>query len=428
MSSHHDLKPEVLRRFLRYVQLDTQSDPRAECYPSTPKQLEMLSLLADELRALDVPDVRHDEFGYVMARLPSTLKAARGKKDEVPAVGFLAHVDTSPDVSGTNVKPQVVERYDGGVITLPAAPDERLDPKELPDLNDCKGHSIVTSDGTTLLGADDKSGVAVIMTMAAYLMAHPEIEHGPIVIGFTPDEEIGRGTEHFDLERFGARYAYTLDGSRAGSIEQETFSGDAAEVIIEGRSQHPGYAKGMMVNAIKLAAEYVTRLPKNRLSPETTDGREGYVHPTTIQGTVERAVIQFILRDFDDAKLFGHREVLKQIATEVARLDERAMVRVEFSESYRNMRAALSTVPFVVTYAEEAIRRVGLKPFLEPIRGGTDGSRLTALGLPTPNLFTGSHNYHSRREWADVDEMAQAVLMLVELAKVWGEHGADPRA
>jgi tripeptide aminopeptidase len=424
MSSHHDLKPDVLRRFLGYVQLDTQSDPRAEGYPSTPKQLELLGLLADELRALDVPEVRQEEFGYVMARLPSTLKPGRSNKVDPPTIGFLAHVDTSPDVSGTNVKPQVIERYDGGVVKLPGAPDERLDPGELPDLLDCKGHTIVTSDGTTLLGADDKSGVAVIMTMAAYLMAHPEIEHGPVVIGFTPDEEIGRGTEHFDIQRFGATYAYTLDGARAGSIEQETFSGDAAEVVIEGRSQHPGYAKGKMVNAIKLAAEYVARLPKNRLSPETTDGREGYVHPTTLQGTVERAVIQFILRDFDDAKLLGHREVLKQIATEVARLDERATVRVEFSESYRNMRAALSKVPFVVTHAEEAIRRVGLEPFLEPIRGGTDGSRLTAMGLPTPNLFTGSHNYHSRREWADADEMALAVLMLVELTKVWAERGA----
>jgi tripeptide aminopeptidase len=426
MSNPHDLKPDVLRRFLRYVQLDTQSDPRAECYPSTPKQLALLSMLADELRALDVPEVRQDEFGYVTARLPSTLKPGRDGKTDVPTIGFLAHVDTSPDVNGTNVKPQVIEHYDGGVVALSGAPEERLDPAELPELLECKGHTIVTSDGTTLLGADDKSGIAAIMTMAAYLVAHPEVEHAAIVIGFTPDEEIGRGTEHFDIERFGARYAYTLDGSRAGSIEQETFSGDAAEVIIEGRSQHPGYAKGLMVNAIKLAAEYVARLPKNRLSPETTDGREGYVHPTAIQGTVERAVIQLILRDFDDAKLFGHREVLKQIATEVARLDERAMVRVEFSESYRNMRAALSTVPFVVTYAEEAIRRVGLKPFLEPIRGGTDGSRLTAMGLPTPNLFTGSHNYHSRREWADADEMAMAVLMLVELCRVWAEHGADP--
>lgn len=423
---HRDIKPDVLRRFLRYVRIDTQSDPNAECYPSTAKQLDLLRLLADELRELGVADVRQDEFGYVMATLPSTL--ARGNAaPEVPTVGFLAHVDTSPDVTGTGVSPQVIEHYDGGVIRLPAAPDEVIDPAEHTDLAHSKGHTLVTTDGTTLLGADDKAGVAAVMTAVAYLLAHPEIEHGPLAVAFTPDEEIGRGTEHFDLKRFGAKYAYTLDGSSAGSIEQETFSGDSGEVVIEGRSYHPGYAKDKLVNALKLAAELVTRLPKGRLSPETTSAREGYVHPVTIQGTVERAVVQFILRDFETPMLREHRATIQTLADEVQKLDARAVVRTSFSESYRNMRDSLSKVPFVVKYAEDAIKRLGIEPFLEPIRGGTDGSRLTAMGLPTPNLFSGAHNYHSRREWADVDEMAQAVTAIVELARLWAERGEPAR-
>jgi tripeptide aminopeptidase len=417
----------LLQRFLRYVRIDTQSDPQSPSYPSTRKQLDLLQLLADELRSLGVPDVRQDEHGYVMATLPSTVRAGASSNGALPTIGFLAHVDTSPDVSGAGVVPQVIDRYPGGPIVLPKAPDQRIEPAEFPELRRSEGHTLVTTDGTTLLGADDKAGIAEIMTAVAYLVAHPEIEHGPIAVAFTPDEEIGRGTERFSVERFGAAYAYTLDGSNAGSIEQETFSGDSCEVVIEGQNHHPGYAKGKMVNAIKLAAELVCRLPRAELSPETTAEREGYVHPTTIQGTVERASVQFILRDFDDAALLGHRRLIERIADEVRKLDERAVVKVTFAESYRNMRVKLSEVPHVVAYAEEAIRRVGIEPYLEPIRGGTDGSKLTAMGLPTPNLFTGAHNYHSRREFADVDEMVLAVETIIELARVWAERSVRAR-
>lgn len=416
-----NIKEDVLGRFLRYVQMDTQSDMRSDEYPSTAKQWDLLKLLAQELRELGVQDVRLDEYGYVMATLPSTL--SNGDGNDVPTIGFLAHVDTSPDVTGANVKPQVIERYEGGVITLPGAREQKLDPAELPALADAIGDTLVTTDGTTLLGADDKAGVAEIMTAVAYLLAHPEIEHGRLAIGFTPDEEIGRGTTYFDVGRFGATYAYTMDGGKGGGIQHETFSADSASVIIRGRSQHPGYAKGKMVNALKLAGEYLMRLPKDHLSPETTEEYEGYIHPTGIEGSVEKAIIRFILRDFDDQKLLDYRRFLEELAQDVNRLDERAEITVEFSESYRNMRAKISQVPHIVAYAEDAIRRAGLSPFSEPVRGGTDGSRLTAMGLPTPNLFTGGHNYHSRREWANVDEMVKAVQTIVELAKIWAERG-----
>jgi tripeptide aminopeptidase len=421
MNFDADIKKDVLERFLRYVQLDTQSDERSESYPSTAKQLELLKLLAEELRGLGVANVRMDEHGYVMATLPGTLP--KDHPLNVPVVGFLAHVDTSPDVTGANVRPQLIERYEGGVIALPADRSQTIDPEEIPALKKVVGHTLVTTDGTTLLGADDKAGVAEIMSAVAYLQAHPEIPRGPMAVAFTPDEEIGRGTKYFSIERFGAKYAYTIDGGEGGAIQHETFSADSAEVTIKGRSQHPGYAKGKMVNALKLAAELVTRLPKDHLSPETTEHMEGYVHPVRIEGSVEEARVNFILRDFDDEKLFSYRALLEGIASEVKALDERSEISVSYSESYRNMREEISKVPFTVEYAEEAIRRVGFRPFSDPVRGGTDGSRLTTMGLPTPNLFTGGYNYHSRREWADVDEMSKAVQMIVELIKVWGERG-----
>lgn len=420
-----DIKGEVLARFLRYVQIDTQSDESSQSYPSTAKQMNLLTPLAEELRALGVADVRLDEYGYVMATLPSNLPAAHPQT--VPTIGFLAHVDTSPDVTGANVKPQVIEAYAGGPIVLPADPTQIIDPAESLGLQSAIGNTLVTTDGTTLLGADDKAGVAEIMTAVAYLMAHPEIPHGPLAIGFTPDEEIGRGTDFFDLERFGATYAYTMDGSRGGGIQHETFSADTAIVTIQGRSQHPGYAKGRMVNAIKLAAEFIARLPKDHLSPETTSGYEGFIHPAIIEGSIEQVTLKLLLRDFIEAKLLEYRIFLQGLAAEVRHLDERAEIRVEFVESYRNMRDTLNKVPHLVAYAEEATRRVGLEPFHEPVRGGTDGSRLTAKGLPTPNLFTGGHNYHSRREWANVDEMAKAVEMIVALVQVWAERG-EPRS
>ncbi|MBI4705116.1 MAG: peptidase T [Deltaproteobacteria bacterium] len=416
-------KPEVLARLLRYVRIDTQSDDRNETFPSTPGQLTLLGMLADELRAMGVPRVVQDEHGYVMALLPGTISPEAARRRAVPTVGFLAHVDTSPDVSGKDVLPQVIERYDGGVIRLPGAPEVVIDPAEHPELGAVVGHGIVTSDGTTLLGADDKAGVAEIMTAVAHLAAHREIERGPVAVAFTPDEEIGRGTSRFDVAGFGASYAYTLDGSAGGAVESETFSGDAAEVTIDGRSEHPGKAKGKMVSAMKLAGELLARLPKDRLCPEATEDREGFIHPTRVVGNVQRAVVSFILRDFETPRLADQRRLIEDLCAEVGRLDPRARVKVEFSESYRNMRDALREVPFVVAYAEDAIRRTGLAPYFEPIRGGTDGARLTAMGLPTPNLFTGGYNYHSCREWASVDYMAQAVQMVVELVQIWAERG-----
>ncbi len=421
MNSDDDIKKNLLERFFRYVKIDTQSDERSETYPSTKKQFDLLNLLAEELRGLELADVRQDEWGYVMATVPGNLPADLSRS--VPTIGFLSHVDTSPDVTGAHVKPQVIESYDGGVLVLPGDTSQTIDPAELPWMKTAVGHTVVTTDGTTLLGADDKAGVSEIMTAVTFLMAHPEIPHGPIAIAFTPDEEIGKGTKYFDTERFGAKYAYTIDGSEGGGIQHETFSADSAEIVIRGRSQHPGYAKGKMVNALKLAAELVARLPKDALSPETTEEREGYIHPVRIEGAVEEARINFILRDFEDTKLLEHRAFLEGLASEIAALDNRAEVTVSFSESYRNMRETISKVPFIVEYAEEAIRRVDLEPFSEPVRGGTDGSRLTAMGLPTPNLFTGGQNYHSRREWVDVYYMVKSVRMIVELVKLWGERG-----
>lgn len=421
MNFDADIKKDVLERLLRYVKIDTQSDERSDSYPSTRKQLDLLNILAEELRGLGLVGVSQDEFGYVTATMPSTLKSDHPRV--VPTIGFLAHVDTSPDVSGANVKPQVIDSYDGGVITLSNESSQVIDPEEIPGLKTAVGHTLVTTDGTTLLGGDDKAGVAEIMTAVTYLLAHPEVEHGPIALAFTPDEEIGRGTLHFDIERFGAKYAYTIDGGEGGGIQHETFSADSAEIVIKGRSQHPGYAKGKMVNAVKLAAEIVARLPRDRLSPETTEGREGYVHPVRIQGTVEEAKLNFILRDFEEEKLMEYRSMLEGLVAEVGGFDGRAEIEISFSESYRNMRKTIDEVPFIVEYAEEAIRRTGIEPFAEPVRGGTDGSRLTAMGLPTPNLFTGCQNYHSRREWADVDFMTKSVQMIVELAQVWAERG-----
>ncbi|MBA3532611.1 MAG: peptidase T [Ardenticatenales bacterium] len=417
------MKKDVLERFLRYVQIDTQSNEESTSYPSTAKQMVLLNLLAEELRALGVPNVQQDEYGYVMATLPSTLPPTHPTANRVPTIGFLAHVDTSPEVTGANVRPQVIPAYQGGVITLVGDPSQKIDPAESVELSNSMGHTLVTTDGTTLLGADNKCGVAEIMTAVAYLMAHPEIEHGPIAIGFTPDEEVGRGAEYFDVTKFGATYAYTLDGSVAGEVQFETFSADAVTITFHGRNQHPGYAKDKMVNAIKLASEFLARLPKDHLSPETTSNYEGFVHPYGIEGGVEETRIKMLLRDFSEEKLLEYRIFLQGLAQEIKTLEPRAEITLEFRESYRNMRATLNKVHHVVEYAEEAIRRVGFEPASTPVRGGTDGSRLTAMGLPTPNLFTGAYNYHSLREWASVDTMVKAVETVVELVKLWAERG-----
>jgi tripeptide aminopeptidase len=410
-----ELAADVLERFVRYARIDTQSAHGAARAPSTEKQLDLSRLLRDELEEIGLEDVRLDEFGYVYGSLPG--------KDGAPPIGYIAHVDTSPDVTGTDVAPIVHEDYDGGVIELPND-GVRLDPEELPKLQGKVGHSIVTTDGRTLLGADDKAGVAEIVAAVAYLKRHPELEHAPIRVCFTTDEEVAGGAEHLDLERFGARFAYTLDGSELGEIEAETFNASKVTVRITGRSTHPGTAKGQLVNAVKLAADLVAALPRDGRSPETTEEREGFVHPTRIAGGAEQTLVEFIVRDHDAAKMEEHVALIRSLADELVAREPRAQVEVEEEEQYRNMGEVIARHPEVLETAEEAIRRLGVEPTHSIIRGGTDGARLSWRGLPTPNLFTGGSEYHSRREWASVHDMAAAAAMLVELAQVWAARSA----
>jgi tripeptide aminopeptidase len=407
------LAEDAAGRFLRYVRIDTQSEEDSTEYPSTAKQLDLLRLLLDELQQLGLADASIDEHGYVTATIPATVA------HEVPAIAFFAHVDTAREVSGAHVQPQR-RIYGGGEIPLGDS-GSVIRPEESPELAHHDGHELITTDGTTLLGADDKAGVAEIMAAAAYLVAHPEVPHGPVKIAFNPDEEIGRGVIHFPVESFGAVAAYTLDGSTAGEIQQETFSGAQVRMTVRGRSIHPGLAKGELVNAIKLAAEIVDRLPKDGLSPETTDGREGYVHPVVIQGDSAQVELRFIVRDFENDLLDRHVELLRALAAEVAATDERCSIEVESHIQYRNMRDTLDKHPQIVANLAEAVRRVGLEPRVTSIRGGTDGSALTAMGLPTPNIFTGGHDVHSEREWICVEDMGLASATVVELAQVWAE-------
>jgi len=408
----------VLERFLRYARIDTQAAEDSQTYPSTAKQLELSRLLVEELREIGLEDVELNEYGYVLATLPGTPGA--------PVIGLIAHVDTTPDSPGAGVTPIVHEDYAGGPIVLPGDPSQVLDPAEESELAARVGHDIVTSDGRTLLGADDKAGVAEIMTAVAHLHGTSE-PRANVRIAFTVDEEVGRGVEHFDVEAFGAEAAYTLDGSGLAELEIETFSARQVKVFIRGRGVHPGTAKGKLVNALKLAADLVASLPQGSLSPETTEGREGFVHPTRLTASAEQAVVTFIVRDHDDALLDAHTRLLQGLAAAIEAREPRAQVTVEMQETYANMRGAIEQHPHVVTAAEEAIRRQGLVPVRSLIRGGTDGARLSAMGLPTPNLFTGGQNYHSRREWASVQDMAAAAATVVELVRVWGEPDGASR-
>ncbi|HKY22470.1 MAG TPA: peptidase T [Vicinamibacterales bacterium] len=403
-------------RFLRYVTFDTQSDEHSPTYPSTATQLVLLNQLVSELKELGVADASIDQYGYVMATIPAT-----AGKEHVPVIGFVAHVDTSPEVSGANVRPIVHTNYDGRDLVLPDEPGMVLREADNPELAEQRGHDIITASGRTLLGSDDKSGVAEIMAAAEYLMTHPEIPHGTIKIGFTPDEEVGRGTQYFDVARFGARYAYTLDGPARGDLEIENFSADAMTLTFHGFNAHPGYAKGRMVSAIKLAAEFVHRLPRHGLSPETTERYEGYVHPHGIQGGVERATVKLLLRDFEAQGLDEKARMLTDLAAEVVRPFPSATVHVDRQESYRNMKEVLDRHPEVVEHAKTAMQRAGLKPRFREIRGGTDGARLSFMGLPTPNLFAGEHNIHSRLEWTSVQDMDKAVEVIVEICRSWAE-------
>lgn len=406
----------ALERFLRYVTFDTRSDERSSSTPSTPGQLVLLRQLVDELRATGIDDAEIDEHGYLMATVPATVP-----DPEIPVIGFIAHVDTSPEMPGAGVRPIVHRAYDGRDLVLPDDPSVVLRLADNPALAPQIGCDIVTASGLTLLGADDKAGVAEIMEAAAFLMTHPELPHGPVRIAFTPDEEIGRGANHFDVARFGATCAYTLDGGGRGELEFESFSADAITVTFRGFNTHPGYAKGRMVNAIKLAADFIARLPRTALSPETTFGYEGYVHPYQMDASVDRTSVKLLVRDFVTAALAEKETFIERLARDVAAGDPRAAVEFTIEQSYRNMREVLDRHPEVLAHAREAIRRAGLEPIERPIRGGTDGSRLSFIGLPTPNLFAGEHNFHSRLEWVSAQDMDKAVEVMVHLCRIWAE-------
>jgi tripeptide aminopeptidase len=402
----------VLDRFLRYVTVDTRADEASASCPSTPGQLVLQQMLADDLRAIGLTDVEVDANGYLMASVPATVAGS------VPTIGFIAHVDTSPEMPGRGVKPIVHRAWDGTDIVLPDDPSAVLRAREQPELAAQIGHDIVTASGATLLGADDKAGVAAIVAAVEHLIVHPEIPHGRLRICFTPDEEIGRGADRFDVARFGAACAYTLDGGSVGELEYESFSADVLRVTFVGFNTHPGYAKGRMVNAIKAAARFVERLPARRLSPETTDGYDGYVHPYQMDASVDRTTVRVLLRDFVTSGLRDQQALLEALARTVA-VETRTTVEFEVREQYRNMREVLDRHPDVVDRAREAIRRAGLTPIEKPIRGGTDGSRLSFMGLPTPNLFAGEHNFHSRLEWTSRQDLEAAVGVVVELARIW---------
>jgi tripeptide aminopeptidase len=405
----------VLSRFLRYVVIDTQSDPSSSAQPSTEKQKDLARLLAAELLEMGLPDAHMDEHGNVYATLP-----ANTEKD-VPVICFCSHVDTAPDFTGTGVKPQVVRNYGGGDIVLPGDPDRVIRPAEHPELANLIGNDIVTSDGTTLLGADDKAGVAEIMTAAAWLIDHPEVKHGTVKLLFTTDEEIGRGADKVNLEKLGARFAYTMDGSTAGDIENETFSADGIEIEISGVAMHPGFAKDRMENAIKIASDIVARLPKSQ-SPERTEDRQGFIHPVSIEGSMEKASLGFIIRDFVDEGLKQKEDLLEAIVRTVMADYPGSTYTFKVRQQYRNMKVVLDRTPEVVSYAVEAVRRAGMEPRLGSIRGGTDGARLSFMGLPCPNIFTGGHAYHSPLEWVSVQDMEKAVKTIVELVRIWEER------
>ena len=406
---------EVADRLLRYVQVDTQSDPYSYCFPSTEKQKNLSKILVAELQQMGIQDATMDVHGYVMATIPAT------HQKKVPVVCFCAHVDTAPDCSGTNVKPILHENYNGATIILPDDPTQIITTEAYPYLKNFIGKSIITASGKTLLGSDDKAGVAIIMEMVSYLMKNKNIEHGTIKILFTPDEEVGRGTEHLDIQKLGADFGYTLDGGELASFEMETFSADSLILHIQGVIAHPGAAKGVLQNAIKIAADIVSALPKNEWSPEHTEGRIGFIHPNHIEGGAETARIEFLVRDFDTAMLKLHAERIYVLAQKVIASNtdySKATVSMEVKEQYRNMREVIDQHPIIVEKALEAYKLVGLRPVVTPIRGGTDGSRMSFMGLPTPNIFTGMQAIHSKHEWVAVSDMEKSVEVLVKLVEI----------
>lgn len=414
----------LLDRFCRYVRIDTQSSDGSPSYPSTEKQKDLLRLLVEDLKAAGLADAEMDEWGYVMATLPSNLPPGHPAYGRVPTIGLIAHVDTYHEVSGKDVKPQVHRNYDGGDIVLPGDPSVVIRAAEEPALAACKGMTIVTTDGTTLLGADDKAGVAEILEVLWRFKEDPARLHGPIRVGFTPDEEVGRGTEHFDVKKFDATYAYTIDGSAVGELESETFCADSATVTVAGADVHPGYAKGKMINAVRILCDIVMALPQHR-TPETTEKREGYLHPINVNGNVSEAKASFIVRDFTEDGLHELEATLKAAAAWAERKYPGAKIEVTIKESYRNMKYILDRHPQVTDYAEEAIRRAGLDMKRSSIRGGTDGARLTFIGLPTPNLSNGSMNFHGKKEYVPLEWMESSVEVMLHLMDIWLEKSVD---
>lgn len=406
----------VAERFVRYVQVDTQSDPNSSTYPSTEKQKDLSRILVNELKQLGIRDAELDEWGYVYATVPSN------SKKNVPTICFCAHVDTSSDSSGANVKPIIHKNYAGENIILPDDPSIVITPTEHPYLKKKIGEDIITASGTTLLGADDKAGVAVIMDMVNFLVQHPELKHGDIKIPFTPDEEIGRGVDKVNLTKLAAQFAYTLDGGERGAFEDETFSADGVTITFDGISAHPGYAKGKLVNAIKVAAAFIDLLPRNDFSPETTDGRKGFVHPVQLSGIAEKATVQFIIRDFQTSKLSEYESFLKEKMQEAIEMFPGSRADFKVKEQYRNMKEVLDHYPQVAQYAREAIERAGASVINMSARGGTDGSRLSFMGLPTPNLFTGEMAFHGKHEYVSIQDMQKSVETCVHLAMIWEER------
>lgn len=411
-----NIKHTVVERFLKYVQIDTTADPLSISFPSSEKQKDLAKLLVEELLEIGLEDAEMDEWGYVYATVPSN-----SENSSIPTICFCSHMDTAPDCSGTNVKPILHRNYNGQPIVLPDDTNQVITTESHPYLNKKIGDDLITASGLTLLGADDKAGVAIIMDLAKQLMSHPDIKHGTIRILFTPDEEVGRGVEHLDMLKLNADYGYTLDGGPLGDIEDETFSADAVKVTIHGISAHPGYAKGKMVNAIKIASEFVNALPKDKWSPETTEEREGFVHPTSIDGGLEKATVSFIIRDHITDKLVEYENQLESI---IKMVTEQYNVKYEFevTEQYRNMKEVLQSVPFVTDYAIQAMKNAGIEPNPSIIRGGTDGSRLSFMGLPCPNLFTGEMGIHSKHEYVSVQDMEKSVKTLIELVQIWEKH------
>ncbi|WMT18382.1 peptidase T [Parageobacillus toebii] len=406
------MKNEIIERFTKYVQVDTQSDPNSDTCPSTPGQWTLAKMLVEELKAIGMEEVTIDENGYIMATLP-----ANTDKD-VPTIGFLAHMDTAPEFTGANVKPQIVENYDGNDIILNEALHIVLSPKDFPELANYKGHTLITTDGTTLLGADNKAGIAEIMTAMAYLIQHPEIKHGKVRVAFTPDEEIGRGPHKFDVAKFGAKYAYTVDGGPLGELEYESFNAAEAKIKFKGKNVHPGTAKGKMINSMKIAMEFHAQLPANE-APEHTEGYEGFYHLLSFQGNVEETALHYIIRDFDREQFEARKAKMREIAAKLQEKYGKERIAIEIKDQYYNMREKIEPVREVVDIAYEAMKNLNIEPKISPIRGGTDGSQLSYMGLPTPNIFTGGENFHGRYEYISVDNMIKATNVIIEIIKLF---------